>query len=46
MKDFVTMDWTEYRKTWVVYITDMKSLEVENPEIWNHFMEKKLQYTK
>ena len=33
------MDRIKYRKAWLAYFTDMKSLEVENPEIWNNFME-------
>ena len=39
MKDFTAMDRIKYRKAWLGYMTDMKSLEVENPEIWNYFME-------
>ena len=33
------MDRIKYRKAWLVYFADMKSLEVETPEIWNYFME-------
>ena len=39
MKHFITMDRIECRKTWLVYIADIKSLEVENPEIWNYFLQ-------
>ena len=34
------MDRIKYRKAWLVYFTDMKSLEVENPEICNFSVQK------
>ena len=33
------MDQIEYRKAWLVYIAQMKSLEAGNPKIWNYFIE-------
>ena len=39
MTDFIAMGRIKYRKAWLIYIAGMKSLEVENPEMWNYFME-------
>ena len=39
VKDFIAMDQREYRKAWLVYIAQMKSLEAGNPKIWNYFIE-------
>ena len=39
MQDFVRMDRIKYRRVWAVYITDMVKLEMDDPDIWNSFME-------
>ena len=37
MKDFCSMDHIKHRRMWAVYITDMKQLQYDHPEIWKHF---------
>ena len=39
MKGFIAIDLIKFRKAWLVYIADMRSLDDENSEIWNKFME-------
>lgn len=35
---FIVIDQITYRKAWLFYIADKKSLQDENPEIWNYFI--------
>ena len=37
MKDSGSVDRIKYRRMWAVYITDMKQLQYDHPEIWKHF---------
>ena len=46
MNNFIAIDRIKCRKVWLVYIAVTKSLEVENPEIWNYIMERNLSVQK